>query len=118
MTITVTRVMTGREQAVWDVLRYRHGRDAAISRRDLAEASGVPDRKLRDIIHALVVDHRKRIVSDYSGGGYYIPASQAEVEDHLRVLECHAKSILHRMAVLKRTSVSRVQRSLFEEEPV
>ena len=117
MTITVTRAMTEREQAVWTALRRHTGRDNAISRCELAEASGVPDRKLRDVIHALVVDHRKRIVSDYSGrGGYFVPAVQAEVDDHLRILEAHAKSILHRMAVLKRTSVSDVQRRLFEED--
>lgn len=115
MTITVTRAMTDRERAVWDVLKRHAGRANAVGRAELVERSGVPDRKLRDVIHALVVDHRKRIVSDYSGrGGYFVPADEREVEEHVRILKAHALSILHRMAVLKRTSVADVQRELFQ----
>lgn len=112
MTITVAPVMTLQQAQVWALIQQRIGRGSAIRRRDLARATGITDRKLRDIIHDLVVVHKKAIISDYTHGGYYLPANEQEVAEHVRVLEAHALSILHRMATLKRRPVRDIQMEL------
>jgi transcriptional regulator with XRE-family HTH domain len=72
------------------------GKDAAISRRRLAELLDVPDRTLRKIIEEARNDGYL-IINDGDGRGYFLAATSAEIERHFRQENARAMSILKRL---------------------
>ncbi|MCF8719245.1 hypothetical protein [Nitrospina gracilis] len=111
--------MTRRECAVWNRIDQRHGAGAAISRQALVRLTEVPDRKLRDVIHSLVVNHGKLICSTYGkGGGYFFPVTGREIDEYAGKLHSHALSILQKEAAVRRISLNDLlaeyQTELFE----
>ncbi len=113
--------MTWDEERIWTTLIPRRGRENAVSQHWLSEVTGIPARHVRQAIERLIVHHGKRICSDYSrDGGYYIPATDDEVEATCARLRGHAIKILQREAVLRRVTVQRLladyQFTLFPED--
>lgn len=111
--------MTAEQMKVWQAISLRHGAEAAVSRKALVSMTSVEDRKLRDVIHALVVDHGKLICSTYGkGGGYYVPIREEEIDGYAAKLRHHAISILRKEAAVRRLSLkdllSEYQTELFE----
>lgn len=72
------------------------GKDAAISRRRLAELLDVPDRSLRKIIEEARNDGYM-IINDGDGRGYFLAATSSEIERHFRQENARAMSILRRL---------------------
>lgn len=60
---------------VWDLIRRRTGSDSAITRADLCEATGIHDRRVRQIVSELVTEHNFLIVAAATGGYYVTDAS-------------------------------------------
>ena len=72
----------------------RCGKEHAITREKLVEATGLSDRENRKLIS----DARKRgvpIISTSRSKGYYIAQNEAEKEIILRELMCKATDMLH-----------------------
>jgi len=73
--------MTGEEAVVWKYLRQAVGKEKAITRNQLCQFTGLPDRLIRQCVETLRKDHGKLICySVVRPGGYFI----AESVDDLR----------------------------------
>lgn len=107
--------LTTDETRVWGVLKLYKGRDKAINQYDLAKLTGIPnERRVRAIIKDLVEVHHKMICSDYRSkdGGYFVPATQEEVDINYRQLKAHALSILKRASVFRKFDLVAIQQEL------
>ena len=71
--------LSAEEQRVLSVLERHRGREAAISSPQLAAAAGVSERRLRDLLRHLVLEHQVPLGSS-SGrpAGYWLIASDEE----------------------------------------
>ncbi|QPJ61671.1 MAG: hypothetical protein G3M70_07140 [Candidatus Nitronauta litoralis] len=98
--------MNFNEGAVWDMLQTARGKSNAISREALAEALNISDRKIREIVAALIVDWGTIIISDYRSGGYYLPSCESEIETYIHNLHSHGVSILKREAAIKKIDLA------------
>lgn len=84
-----------------DILSFiPHGEANAISRTDLAAATGLSDRGMRECIEQ--ARHKGELICSARQGGYYQPESTDDIEraywqDYIR-----AKSILHRLKTMRR----------------
>ena len=89
---------------VWRVLQDHVGKANAISQADLAAATELPPRQVRQIVRDLVVTCRRPICSSY-GGGYYLTANDNEAQEAAEGLRAHALKMLIRASVLNKTSL-------------
>ena len=87
------------ECLVWDVVQGYRGKDQAVTNDELARLSGVPQRRLRAVIKALVEEHRKPIGS-LPGLGVFIVQTMQERTEVMDFYKGHALSLLRRMAIL------------------
>ena len=109
--------MSQDELTVWNALRYHKGKENAITQHRLAEHTGISPRHVREIIKYLVENHKLEIASSYdSGGGYYIPVSQKEVDETCDKLYGHALSILKRYSVFKKVDIDKLQTEIFDND--
>lgn len=84
----------------------QHGRNNAISMKLLAGEVEVNTRTLQQMIHHLIVDHKKAIGSSSKApAGYFLIASEEELRNAVSHLNNRAMSVLHRMAALKKCSL-------------
>lgn len=98
---------------VWAILGGRVGKARAITQNGLAKACGISARVARDAVKHLIEDDGIQICSDYKGGGgYYLPESEAEVEETREILRHHARSILKRAQALG-VDINELQMDLF-----
>jgi len=114
--------MTPEEVNVWRAISLRHGAEASVSRKVLSAMTSVEDRKLRGVIHNLVVTHGKLICSTYGkGGGYFVPIREEEIDGYAAKLRHHAISILRKEAAIRKLSLhdllAEYQTELFECTP-
>lgn len=98
--------MSPEEQRVWNYLKFRQGRERAITGRELEMYTGIDWRTCRDIIKTLVEAYGKRIGSvPGSPPGYFVIATAGELEDVCSRYRGQALSLLRREAILRRMSV-------------
>lgn len=91
--------LTEEESLVWDVVQSYRGKDQAVTNELLARLAGVPERRLRSAIKALVEQHRKPIGS-LPGLGVFLVETREEREEVMAFYRSHALSLLHRMCIL------------------
>lgn len=92
------------------------GRDQALGQAELAQRTGLSARKVRTLIHELVVELRQRICSTYGAAGqagYYLPADEREALEAARAIKDHALAMLRRASVLERTTVEGAVQDLY-----
>lgn len=98
--------MTAEQASVWNLLKDHKGKAGAVKSKTLATASGLPERRVREIVTSLILVFHIRIGSAYSGRhpGWFVIESSEEAEETYQVLRGHALSILKRAAVIRRLS--------------
>jgi len=103
------------EARVLAVVQGHRGRDNAISRADLAEAVGLPDRTVRKVKERLIKVYGYPICSSYAHdcGGYYWPVTDEEIQAARRKLRSHALGILESESRLGR--ISRGMRTVLQQ---
>ena len=99
--------MNQEELAVWQIIETHRGKAQAISYGRLAWVTGLPERKVRQIVHDLILAHRKPICASYDHkcGGYYMPQTAAEIRETVEKLRKHGISILSHAAALSKMSL-------------
>ena len=98
--------LTEEERAVWIEVRYRRGRNGAISVKGLMQRTGFSDTQVRSTISELVRHHGKLIGSSTSApAGFYIIVNQKELDEHIRSLKSRGIMCFVRAAALARTSI-------------
>jgi len=101
--------MPPEHERVLQILRHCRGRHQAITNAQLAELSGVPERRCRHIVKELIELFGEPIGTAYGHpGGHYLIASQEERRETVEALAGHAKSILRRMGRLDRQAARRL----------
>jgi len=102
--ITTEAAMAADQRVVFHALWAAHiGRAQAISQGALAEATGIAERELRDILASIIIAHRVPIGSATSPPpGYYVIATTDEAAETYRMLRGYGISILTRAAVIRR----------------
>lgn len=95
--------LNAEEQLVWDILQDHQGKERAITNRDLAAEAGMHERVVRTVLKTLTEEHRKPIGS-LPGLGVFVIASRSELEEVVQFYQQHSLSLLHRMAVLKKSN--------------
>ena len=105
--------MTATEQSVLDRLAVRVGRARAISAVVLGEQLGLSPREVGAAIKILIEDHGALIgsVTD-DPAGYYVIATEEELEQTTRQLWSRAISCLVRISKLERTAMEEIFRQL------
>lgn len=89
------------KNTVWEILQSHKGKAQAISQHDLAGQAGLSPRGAREIVKLLIEEERRLICSNYSGtGGYYLPETEAELDETRAILKAHARSIFRRCQAL------------------
>jgi hypothetical protein len=103
------------EARVLAVIRGRRGRDNAISRAELSEATGLPDRTVRRHKERLVKLFGYPVCASYEAkrGGYYWPVTDEEIQRVRRKLRGHALSIL--VSDSRLGKISKRMRNLLEQ---
>lgn len=76
-----------------------NGAENAISRKDLAAATGLNDRTMREAIEQL--RHNGHLICSKPTGGYYQPTNIEDIERMYRTELKRAKAILHRLTPLR-----------------
>lgn len=95
--------MTAEERRVWSVLRGHKGQDHAITRARLAEATGLDDRRMRQVLAHLRKRHGRPIGSVSSPpGGYYVIRQAREARSVLRQYWRRVLDQLETIQVLER----------------
>jgi hypothetical protein len=104
--------LTLREQSVLDCIPGGHQK--AVSRRYLAEVTGLNDRTLREVIYGLVVVHGLPIGSSTGpeGGGYFLIEDQADLDVATRHLKPRAKAIFRRARALEKIARNKFDRQI------
>ena len=101
--------LTAEQQAVWDIIKQRPGRDNALSAGEIGSMAGFPEdikshyRLVRRIIRELVVDHYLNIGS--SPSGFFMIANEDEMDDCYRSLRSMGLKILQKAARIKKVSL-------------
>jgi len=112
--------MSPMEEDLWAILRTRRGRARAVSAAKLAHWTGLTERQVRAVLKAMIETHHLPIASTpQHPAGFFIPTTEAEVEEACRSLRGRALSILRRMACLRRISLPQLWQQLaleFERE--
>jgi hypothetical protein len=98
--------MTADETLILSALSGCKGKAMAVTQHELAEACGMPARRVRSIIVDLIFNYHKRIGCCYSkhNGGYYMIQNDAEAKETTERLEGHALKILKRVAIIRKIS--------------
>ncbi len=103
---------------VFEVLRDCVGPQRAISKQELGVASGLGERKAREIVTVLITEYRIPVCSstDAEAGGYFLPRTAEEAIDAIRHLENRAIALHKRVSKHKQAVLDRFgdQTSLFE----
>lgn len=99
------------EALVWDVLQDYRGQANAITNQRLAAATGLPERRLRDVIKTLVEDYHKSIGS-LPGIGVFLITNLEERQAVVDFYRGHALSLLKRMAILSHFSTAHLLEQL------
>ncbi len=102
MKARITSVEADRVNAVL----HRHvGAAFVISRDNLATQTGLSDRKVRQAVHELIVERGVPVCSSPLGG-YFLPASQAELEGAVRFIESYRDEAAERARCLRQAFAS------------
>lgn len=106
--------MSELEKEIWQALKWRKGKEYAISYHKLAEELGVHERAVRAAVKRLIEVFLLPICSSYAPdcGGYFIPQTEAEVNAAYEKLYKHGLSLLTRAARLKRIGARQFMRQL------
>lgn len=75
------------------------GKANAITRKDLAAATGLDDRSMREAIEQL--RHNGHLICSKATGGYYQPDNIEDIEEQYRREMKRAKAILHRLTPMR-----------------
>ncbi len=103
------------KRKVWTIVQDCRGKARAVTQAGIARRAGVCPRVARDAVKALIEEDRCQICSDYKGGGgYYLPETEAEIEETREILRGHALSILKRAKALG-VDIDKLQTELFED---
>ncbi|MBE3574561.1 MAG: hypothetical protein IMW99_03765 [Firmicutes bacterium] len=94
--------MTQEEKDVAAWIETRHGAQQAISVGDLAQRTGLDERRVRQIVKHLIERHFLPIGSSVHPGGYYVITDDGERRRVRRALIRRALSILERAKVYDR----------------
>lgn len=95
------------------VLNLCVGRQKAMKVPDLASAVGIPARRVQQIVHDLIVDHRAPIATAMSAPfGNYLAATHEEVEQAAQLHRSRAMSELTRESRLRGISKDALIREL------
>lgn len=105
--------LTDLEARVLAAIRAHRGRANAISRAELAEATGLPDRTVRKVKERLIKVYGYPVCCDYERGGYYWPATDEEIQFARRKLRRHALGIL--VSDSRLGKISRRMRNVIEQ---
>src|SRR5574341_582036 len=97
--------LTAEELLVWDVMRTRRGKAAAILGPEIEARTGIRYKQVQKIINTLRCHHQKLIGSGTFG--YYIPETDQEVKD--------ATYYLRHRAIMALVTASKIQRTSIEE---
>jgi len=99
--------MTAEQRTVWEIVRKRQGRKAAISMRDLAymaysSQASASTRRVQIVIHDLICTHKKPVCSATGKpSGFYIAETAAEIDDAEKQLMNRIKRNSERAAALR-----------------
>lgn len=101
--------VTDVEAAILGIIECRRGRAAAIQAREIAAATRLPERTVREHIKCLIEKHAVLIGSATGDpAGYFIPETAEEIEAVLAQLYHRIASLAVRIARIKRISVEDV----------
>ena len=89
-------------QKLYALVKNRQGKAAAISAAELVSQTGIPDRKMRDLVKALVEEHGIPIGSCPSG--FFIAETAEEIDTVCHTYLAWAFSLLKRAKAFKRNS--------------
>ncbi len=89
------------ERELWELIKPRTGKESAVSAAELSRNTGIADRRLRDMVKALVEKRGMAICS--CPRGYYIPQTPEEIEETLHMLVSWALSAMKRASRLRRS---------------
>jgi hypothetical protein len=99
--------MTVEEQVIWGLLG--HGRERAIGAAWLSRMVGVPERRIRQVIRHLVMQHNILIATAVDDpAGFYIAIRREEVEHATKSLRHRGIMILMRAAKLSKISLEEI----------
>lgn len=84
------------------ILRDCIGEAHAISREALVFETKIPDRRIRATVHLLITERLLPVCSSPSHAGYYVAATQAEIDASVRVVRRHASEMFERAGALER----------------
>ena len=99
--------MTVEEQTVWGLLG--HGRERAIGAGWLARMVGVPERRIRQVIRHLIMQHNILIATAVDEpAGFYIAIRREEIKHATRSLRHRGIMILMRAAKLSKISLEEI----------
>lgn len=113
-----TAGMDAAQRRVFNALWPDHvGRARAISRDDLAEATQLADREMRDVLASLTAAHNVPIGSSLSApAGYFIIATRGEAAEQYRIHRSYGIASLKRAAgirrIVDRETLRRIQTEL------
>lgn len=112
-------IWTMQERQVWTVLSLKRGKSQAISQERLANITNKNTRAVRKVVESLIVNHRVVICSSYDkeNGGYYLPETDAEIEETCRKLHSHALQILKRESVIQKITLAELLKKYQMEIP-
>lgn len=102
--------MTPEEQAVWSVLSMCRGRAMAILGPEIEALTGIRYKQVQKIINDLRCHHAKLIGSGTCG--YYMPRTQAEMDDVEHYIRGRAIVALATWARLKRLTPEQILHQL------
>lgn len=89
--------MSDRNEIVLDAIPF--GRDRAISRKDLAAKTGLPDRAVRKAIEEIRRTHI--VLNDQNGEGYYRSYDLGDIERNYRQERARALAVLYRLRPMR-----------------
>lgn len=105
--------MTELETRILDLLRKRKGHKLAIRAKTIATLLGVSEREVRDAIKTLIEQYNHPIASTVEPPyGFFIPASQEEIEQYAQNLKSRIKSIAVRLRAFEANTAHRVLEQL------
>lgn len=111
---TTIRVSREEIDAVWTALQPHRGQVNAISRQALVTLVGFSDRKIRAVLHELVVTYGRPIGS-LSTGGYFVIADAVDAASVAGFYRSYAYELLARAQAVERAFANSQQVALFTE---
>ena len=98
--------MSPEERQVWEALQQHRGRDRAVTKEAICEATGLEERAFRAAKKALVEIYGKRIGSAPTRPpGYFLVESAPELDDVCNRYHGQALSLLRTEAALRRVAL-------------